>query len=132
MRVTKGLFIKPRWINLILDGTKTWEMRATSTKFRGWFALVGSGTGCAWGVAKLVGVERPKTPSEMIRNFERHRIPEAMIMSREVSKWNTPWVIGEAMRLPEPIRSTALGQIWVNLEPDTIAAIENALSGERS
>lgn len=123
MHVTKGLFIKPRWIELILAGRKTWEMRSMNTAHRGWFGLIGSGTGRVWGVANLIGVGRRQTVSEMLATFDKHQISEAMIRSGEVAKWNTPWIIGEARRLPQPIVSHAKGQLWVNLEPAVTQAI---------
>ena len=33
--ITKALIVDQPWIDLILSGRKTWEMRGTSTSFRG-------------------------------------------------------------------------------------------------
>jgi hypothetical protein len=39
-----GLVIDKPWIDLILDGKKTWEMRSTLTKKRGKIALIRKGS----------------------------------------------------------------------------------------
>jgi len=108
-------------------GTKTWEMRSSSTAFRGWFALIGSGTGMVWGIAKLVAVERPQSMTEMLATIDKHQIPQDTIRSGEVAKWDTPWVV-DGVRPLRPVPSGAKGQIWANLQSDTVAAIAQALA----
>jgi hypothetical protein len=128
MDVTKGLFIEPRWIDLILEGRKTWEMRSMNTSHRGWFGLVGSGTGKVWGIANLIGVGRPQSVSEMLETINKHQIPEGMIRSGEVAKWNVPWILGDVKRLPRPTPTRAKGQLWINLEPAVSEAIAKQLA----
>jgi hypothetical protein len=41
----KGLIVKSPWIELILEGKKTWEIRGSNTKIRGPIALIKSGSG---------------------------------------------------------------------------------------
>ena len=36
----RGLLIKQPWIDLILDGAKTWELRGSRPSIRGPFALI--------------------------------------------------------------------------------------------
>ena len=43
--VTKGLMIKSPWIDKILAGEKTWEIRGYTTETRGTIALIKSGSG---------------------------------------------------------------------------------------
>jgi hypothetical protein len=118
MKVTKALIIADPWIGFLLDGSKTWEMRSTGASHRGWFGLIRKGTGAVYGVARLVDVGHPLTPSEMMRTFEQHRIPETMIRSGAVAKWNTPWRLADIWRLPAPVayhhKSGAV--IWVELD----------------
>jgi len=39
-KIVKALIIADPWIDLILDGRKTWEMRSRNTGHRGWFGLI--------------------------------------------------------------------------------------------
>lgn len=124
-RITKALIIADPWIGFILDGSKTWEMRASATSHRGWFGLIRKGTGAVYGVAKLVDVGRALSPAEMIAAFEYHRIPERMIRSGEVAKWNTPWKLTDVRRLRRPVPySHKSGAVtWVELDTAAIAGI---------
>ena len=131
INVTKGLIIDNPWIDFILDGDKTWEMRSTNASFRGWFGLIKKGTGAIWGVARMVDCLPSLTPEEMIANYDKHLIPDAMIRSGQVAKWNTPWVLADVKPLVTPIsykhRSGAV--IWVDLTPDVTAAIASQFGG---
>jgi len=104
VHVRKGLIIDKPWISLILSGQKTWEMRSNVTSHRGWFGLIWKGMGTVYGVARLTDVGIALAPAEMIETFEYHQIPEAMIRSGEVSKWNVPWKMADVRRLPVPVR----------------------------
>ena len=75
MRAEKGLIIREPWIDMILSGEKTWEMRSSNTTFRGWFGLIRQGTGTVAGVAELLSVSGPLTVSELRANIDRHRVP---------------------------------------------------------
>jgi ASCH domain. len=125
MQISKGLILADPWIGHILDGSKTWEMRSSSTSHRGWFALIRKGSGCIHGVARLVDVGSPLSPAEMLRTFEKHRIPADLIASGAVAKWNTPWIIADVRRLPKPVpythRSGAV--TWVALDAEVGQAI---------
>ena len=55
----KGLVIRSPWIDHILAGKKTWEMRTRATSTRGRIALIKAGSGLIYGTAELV--ERPYT-----------------------------------------------------------------------
>ncbi|MFC3118893.1 hypothetical protein [Jhaorihella thermophila] len=125
MKITKGLIIADPWIGYILEGNKTWEMRSTAASLRGWFGLIRKGTGAVWGVACLVDVLPPLSPDEMLANIDKHRIPAEMIRSGEVAKWNTPWVLADARRLPRPVpyRHPPGAVTWVTFEPEVSEAI---------
>jgi hypothetical protein len=127
MRVTKGLIIADPWIGYILGGTKDWEMRSSGASHRGWFGLIRKGTGAVYGVAKLIEVGVPLSPSEMIATFEHHRIPERMIRSGEVGKWNTPWKLADVRRLdrPVPYRHKSGAVTWVDLDDAAIDGISS-------
>lgn len=118
MRITKGLIVADPWVGYILDGAKDWEMRSSATSHRGWFALIRKGTGAIYGVARLIDAGGPLSPAEMIATFEHHRIPEHMIRSGEVAKWNTPWKLADVRRLDRPVayRHKSGAVTWVELD----------------
>lgn len=103
VQVTKGLIIREPWIDMILSGEKTWEMRSSNTTFRGWFGLIREGTGTVAGVAQLIGVSGPLKISELIANIDRHRVPARAIRSEDVSSWNVAWRLGKVLRLRSPV-----------------------------
>jgi hypothetical protein len=134
IHVTKGLVVAEPWIDLILSGQKTWEMRSTAPALRGWFGLIRKGSGAVCGVAQLVDVGRPLSPDEMVASFDKHRIPVGMIRSGEVARWNTPWVLGEVHSLPHPVpyRHRPGAVTWVTLDPDVTDAVARLAPGSSS
>lgn len=102
--VARGLVIREPWIDLILSGRKTWEMRSTAPSWRGWFGLIRKGSGEISGIARLADVGRALSPDEMVETFGQHRIPEAMIRSGEAAKWTTPWILADIQMLRSPVR----------------------------
>lgn len=128
-RITKALVVDQPWIDLILSGRKTWEMRGTSTSFRGWFGLIRKGSGQVVGAARLTGAGEPLSTEQMIATIDRHHIPEQMIRSGAVSKWTTPWHLADARPLPQPVpyRHPWGAVTWVNLEDSVAQAVSDQL-----
>lgn len=129
-QVTKALVIADPWIGLIIDGYKTWEMRSRSTNIRGRIGLIRKGTGKICGVANLVSCGDPLTPDEMIHYFAKHRIPETMIRSGQVAKWNRPWMLEEVRSLgtPVPYKPKPGAVIWVSLDAKVVDAINHQIT----
>ena len=125
MHTSRGLVIASPWIDFILDGQKTWDMRSTSTSHRGWFGLIRKGSGQIFGVAKLVECGAPMSKNEMIATFDRHRIPERLILSGTVDKWIVPWKLEEVRVFFKPIPYThKSGAVtWVNLDQEVQASL---------
>lgn len=125
MRITKGLIIDDPWIGYILGGAKDWEMRSSGASHRGWFGLIRKGTGAVHGVARLIEVGAPLSPSEMSATFGHHRIPQHMISSGEVAKWNTPWKLADVRRFdrPVPYRHKSGAVTWVKLDDAAIDGV---------
>lgn len=129
MNITKALIVADPWIGYLLDGSKNWEMRSSKSSHRGWFGLIRKGTGAVYGVARLVDVGDPLTPSEMIANFHHHRIPDRMIHSGEVAKWNVPWKLADVQLLkrPVPYQHKSGAVTWVELDDRCVANIAQQL-----
>lgn len=125
MIVSKGLIVADPWIEFILDGLKTWEMRSTGASHRGWFGLIRKGSGTVCGVARLVESGPSLTQEEMVASFDRHRIPAQMILGGQVAKWRTPWKMADVRRLALPVpyvhRQGAV--TWVKLDDAAAAAV---------
>lgn len=130
MNITTALVIGDPWIGMILDGSKTWEMRSTSTSRRGWIGLIRKGTGCVWGIARIAECGDPMTSEEMIATVEKHCIPMQMICSGTVAKWNRPWKLDDVKTLAKPVPYVhKLGAvIWVTLDDQVSQAIARELT----
>jgi len=131
-RITKALIIDQPWIDLILSGRKTWEMRGTGTSHRGPFGLIRKGSGQVVGVARLTGCGTALSVPEMVASIDRHHIPEHTIRSGFVSKWTTPWHLADARPLlnPVPYRHPSGAVTWVNLAPEVMDAIAAQLGAD--
>lgn len=129
--VARGLVIREPWIDLILSGQKTWEMRSPAPAWRGWFGLIRKGSGQISGIARLADVGRALTQSQMIETIDKHCIPETMIRSGEVEKWTTPWILADVQVLTQPVRYRhPNGAITLfTLELETSEAIAAQLDG---
>jgi hypothetical protein len=69
--LTHGLFIRKEWLDKILAGTKTWEIRGKATMRRGTIALIESKSGHVVGTCELVDVVGPLNLGELQRNAGR-------------------------------------------------------------
>lgn len=127
---TKGLIIKSPYIDRILAGTKTWEMRSSNTSQRGPIALIKQGTGQILGVANLVGVKGPLSEQDKLNNIDRHQISEERLQSGDTEKWNVAWILECAQPLDTPItyQHPNGAVIWVNLEPQVREKLALALA----
>jgi hypothetical protein len=113
----KGLLIKERWLDLILSGKKTWEIRGKATTIRGRIALIQSGSGMVYGVCEVVDVRGPLSIEEMQANCDHHCIARDDIPNVVKYKTIHAWVLQNARRLrrPVPYDHPYGAVIWVNL-----------------
>lgn len=116
---TKGLIIKSPYIDKILAGTKTWEMRSSNTNQRGPIALIKQGSGQIVGIAYLVGVKGPLSQQDKLNAINKHQMSEERLNSGDTDKWNIAWILENVQSLVNPVNyqhpNGAI--IWVNLEP---------------
>jgi hypothetical protein len=133
VQVVKGLVIREPWIDKILSGEKTWEMRSSNTQFRGWFGLIRGGSGTVAGVAELVGVSGPLKASELRANIDRHCVPAERI-GGDVSSWNFAWQLGRVhkLRAAVPYRHKRGAVRWVEFDPEVTQAIAKQLAATAS
>ena len=123
----RGLIIGEPWIDHILQGRKTWEMRSKASHRRGPIALIRAGAKTVVGVADLVDVRRPmETRAAFAEHEGFHAIPPEEQESSFIRGWRTPWVLANVQRLRTPVPSDHRnGAVdWAKLNEAVIAAIE--------
>ena len=69
----RALLIRRPWIDMILDGKKTWEIRGSRTWVRGQIRLIASRSGTVVGVCDLVDCIGPLTAEEFPQECEEGR-----------------------------------------------------------
>lgn len=79
-------------------------------------------------MADLVDTLPKLSTSELRSSFAAHQVPENEI--DEDFKWSTAWVLEEARSLnkPVPYRHPAGAVIWVNLDREVVAAIQQQIA----
>lgn len=113
----KGLVIRSPWIDHILAGRKTWEMRTRATSIRGRIALIKAGSGLIHGTAELVEC-LPSLDREQLRATQAfHAIPDSGLEDAFANRWTTPWVLRDVRCLANPVPYThPSGAVtWVDL-----------------
>jgi ASCH domain. len=112
----KGLIIKDPWIELILEGLKTWEIRGSNSKIRGKIALIKSGTGMIYGTVEIVD-SILLTSEQYHQAFEKHRITDTEGKALPYKKVHA-WVLTNPVKFEKPIPYVHPqgAVIWVNLD----------------
>lgn len=115
----RALIIRQPWLNLILDGKKTWEMRSRPTKVRGKIGLIEQGTGLIVGEAYLDDCPfslLEDTPERFNQNLYKyaHQIDDLEMLK----KWHYPWVLRGVKRYKKALKyKHPQGAVtWVKLE----------------
>lgn len=114
----RGLVVREPWISMLLDGTKTWELRGGATRITGRIGLIASGTGLVVGEAILAGCRGPLSRGDLAEAVARHRVgfdwENCDLPYRNVYAWE----MEVARRYPVPLsyRHPQGAVIWVGLE----------------
>ncbi|MGD6960409.1 ASCH domain-containing protein [Rossellomorea aquimaris] len=111
----KGLIVKSPWIELILEGKKTWEIRGSNTKIRGTIALIKSGSGMVYGEVKINDSKELTLKDYQVSN-EFHRVQSEHSQALPYKK-TYAWVLEKPKIYEEPIpyKHPMGAVIWVNL-----------------
>ena len=109
----KALIIKQPWIDYILEGKKTWEIRGCKTNIRGQIELIQSGSGLVVGSCKIVGCKEI-TLEEYSNNKDKHKITNIETLPY---KRTYTWIIADAKRYetPRKYKHPQGAIIWVKL-----------------
>ena len=109
----RALIIKQPWIDYILNGKKTWEIRGSKTNIRGVIELIQSGSGLVVGKCKIIDCKELKL-QEYKRSTIYHNINNT---DKLPYKKTYAWIISNAERYnnPRPYSHPKGAIIWVKL-----------------
>ena len=113
----RALLIRRPWIDLILGGKKTWEIRGSRTSVRETIGLVPSGSGTVIGVCGVVDCVGPLTAEQFRKNANK----AGMGPSEATLGWyrqTYAWVLEKPRILKRPVKyQHPYGAvIWVRLD----------------
>ncbi len=114
-----GLIIKKRWIDLILSGEKTWEVRGSNTRKRGTIALIESGSNKIVGLCDLVS-SQALSIDDIKNKTKYHRLTKT---DRLFFRYKKPhaWILENAKRIKPVLYNHPQGAvIWVKNVPVNI------------
>jgi len=117
MATLSAIPIRPQWIDLILDGTKTWEIRTKNTSKIGPVALIRSGSKTVVATANLSEVIEL---TEKIARKNAHKM--GMTIADAVScVGSNAWVLSDIVSLKKPVPYVhPSGAVtWVTLDEAT-------------
>ena len=113
----RALLIRHPWIDMILDGQKTWEIRGARTSIRGKIGLIASRSGTVIGLCDLVDCIGPLTAEQFVKNAKRAgmRPSEATL---GYYRQTYGWVLEKPrlLKQPVPYQHPSGAVIWVKLD----------------
>lgn len=126
----KGFIVDTPYIDYILSGEKTWEMRSRNCSIRGLVALIKKGTKTVVGVVNIVDAIGPLVNDQLRSNTDKHRLTVNQLDDPRIAKWNNAWVLEHARKLPNPIpyKHPSGAVIWVSLDEETSKQIRRVIS----
>ena len=96
-----GLLIRTPFVDWILDGQKTWEIRSRRTARRGRIGLIRSGSGLVLGEAELVDVVGELTRKQLRDNAAKMNMDPSEAWTPEAPTF--AWVLTYAKRYAKPV-----------------------------
>lgn len=117
MNTLSAIPIRYPWIDMILDGVKTWEIRSKFTKKIGPVALIRAGSGTIVAIATLSEVIEI-TPSLARTNAKRMGMTVADALS---CVGENAWILKDVVVLkkPVPYKHPSGAVTWVTLDEPT-------------
>lgn len=123
----RALLIRRQWIDKILDGKKTWEIRGSKTSIRGTIGLIPCGSGTVVGVCDVIDCVGPLSANM----FRENATKAGMRPSEAKLGWyrNTyAWVLSNPRYLKPVLYEHPSGAvIWVILDAAVKRAIQRQL-----
>jgi hypothetical protein len=125
----KALIVKSPYIELILAGQKTWEMRSRRNHWRGPVTLIKKGSLQVSGVVSLTDVYGPMLDSERDANRSKHCITPQEWLKPAMAKYNIAWIFSDPQTLPTPVPYEHVNgtQSWFVLDEPTSERVRSVL-----
>ncbi len=124
--IERTLIIMPEYLEWILSGKKTWEIRTQPTKIRGTVALSEKGTKRILGVCTIVNCLGPLTVDDYIKNARKmNRSKKELVANREDIEIDFliydfyAWVLSDIKGLAKPVafENPSGAVTWAKLPP---------------
>jgi len=111
------LVIRSPFVEWILVGKKTWEIRGRYTHVRGKIALIRGGSGLIVGTCDLVDVVGPLTLRDLQKNARKLGRTSSEVRPPKPYKKTYAWVLKNANKLnrPRPYVHPSGAVVWVKL-----------------
>jgi hypothetical protein len=112
---SRALLVRKPFVDQIVDGSKTWEMRSRSNSITGPIGLVEAKSGYVVGVALISKSLARKSAGELVKTRRKHRMSLAEI--GKPKGYKVPWPLRLAVRLKKPVayRHNPGAVTWVRL-----------------
>jgi hypothetical protein len=129
MKTLSATIIAEPWIDMILDGYKTWEIRSKNTTKRGLIGLIRKGSKTVVATAKISEVIKITSSNARI-NAKRMGLTIADAMT---CVGDNAWVLEDVIELKKPVPYVHSAQVtWVTLdEPTTKKVLEEEKRSNR-
>jgi len=121
-----ALIVRRPWVDLILNGKKTWEMRSRMTNIRGVVGLIEAGSGLVFGEVEIVN-SIPLSLRYLKDKIHKHQVDDFSLLE----KWNVAWVLKNEKRYinPVPYNHPKGAVVWVKLTEQVKENIERVRNG---
>lgn len=112
----QALLVRSPFVEMILDGKKTWEIRGSRTTIRGQVGLIRSGSGEIVGTCEVVDCLGPLTADQYRKNAAKAGLTQSEAKLGYYKK-TFAWVLANPRRLkaPVPYHHPSGAVIWVKL-----------------
>lgn len=127
--ITRGLVIRQPWVEHILSGRKTWELRGRTTRIREAVALIEGGSGLITGIAWITNSRGPLSRPERLAAARAGQILDIEVdedMYAEVYAWELEGV--QRLSTPVPYTHPSGAVIWVTLPELDARALSRRLA----
>jgi len=113
--ITRALIVRKPWIDLILSGEKTWEMRSRATTIRGRVGLIEKGSGLIVGEVEIVDCSANLGMQQLFDHKDKHFVGD---LNHLLVNWPIAWKLAFPKRYDKPIpyNHPQGAVIWVKLE----------------
>jgi hypothetical protein len=126
----RGLLIRSPWIEKILEGKKTWEIRGSRTEVRESVGLIRGGSGTIIGICDVIDCIPILTGEQFRKNARKAGMKPSEARLGHYRK-TCAWVLANPQYLKAPVlyKHPNGAVIWVKLDSRTERAVRKASLG---